>query len=128
MKRILLLLPILVLCSCNPDRNDHKFSNSANNESDLIIEQITIENYLRFLNVERINLGNAFQKNEALSFSGALSFATYDVTVTYSGVDWETEKDGTYKLKLNIGGYGQTIKINGSITLNDVVGSCTYKY
>lgn len=122
MKKLLLLLPLLLLCSCDPS------SKSNNSSSDLITEQINLSNYERYIRVNVVNLNNASQQNEKYVFDGALSFATYDVTVTYSGTSWETAQNGTWTLKLDIGGGGETIKIYGHVTLENVSGTCTYRY
>ena len=133
MKNKLFLLPIvLLLCSCGsakPQQNQQsqQGQQQSNVTNEPTVEKIDINNYQRFIRTEVVNLGNAFQHNEKIVFSGALSFATYDVTVVYSGINWETANHGTYTLKLDIGGGGETIKINGNVKIENVVGTCTYR-
>lgn len=128
MKKILLLLPLFVLCSCVPGSSKSSTPNSNQSSNDIITEQISKSNYQRYIRAEVVDLSNSFQHNEKIVFNGALSFATYDVTVRYSGVDWETAEQGTWTLKLDIGGGGETIKIYGNVTIEDVSGTCTYRY
>ena len=127
MKKILLFLSLFVLCAC-PAKNDNSSKSNQNQADDIVTEQINMSNYQKYIRTEIVNLGNAFQYNEKIVFSGALSFATYDVVVRYSGIDWETSNEGTWVLTLDIGGGGETKKIYGSVTINDISGTCTYRY
>ena len=134
MRKLLLLLPLFVLCSCgtstqtstqiNPPTKDN--ANSTNNG--IITQQINKSNFQKYLRMEVVDLSNSFQHNEKIVFNGAISFATYEVKVKYSGIDWDTAIEGTWTLDLDIGGGGETKKINGNVKIEDVFGTCTYRY
>ena len=126
MKKLFLVLPLFLLVSCAQDAN--KCTTSFASSNDVITETISLSNYYRYLNVERVSGNNPYQKNEKIVFSGALNFATYNVTISYSGVDCETGIDGNYSLELNIGGNGETKMILNTVSIDSVTGTCTYRY
>lgn len=122
MKKLLLILPLFLLISCTPEKEKNDNSNS------IITQQISLSNYTQFIKVDNVTDTMGWYGVNKLVFSGALSFATYDIALTYSGVEYETRNEIAYNLNLNIGGGGETVWMIGEIEIKSISGTCTYKY
>ena len=133
MKKLVLLLCLFGICACTNPTTEDENNKELNQNSETTVITITFDNYERYLRYESKYVQDAYVTNRYIEFNGALTFAIYNVTISYAitgSGSGSSSPSGNYTLLLDASGYGITKKINEqnqNIKIVNAVGTVEYR-